>query len=123
MENIIYYLPFAGLLGILFMIWKSAWVTKQEPGTPKMVNISRFIAKGAMAFLKAEYKFSRFLFWLLLFFCFLKEEVRKHPIVSQYSPSSRVQFFLGWQASSECVLQPRQMSEQPMQHGPPSIKP
>jgi K(+)-stimulated pyrophosphate-energized sodium pump len=56
MENIIYYLPFAGLLGILFMIWKSAWVTRQEPGTPKMVNIARFIAKGAMAFLKAEYK-------------------------------------------------------------------
>jgi len=56
MENIIYYLPVAGLIGILFMIWKSAWVTRQESGTPKMVNISRFIAKGAMAFLKAEYK-------------------------------------------------------------------
>jgi len=56
MENIIYYLPLAGLIGIIFMIIKSAWVKKQEVGTEKMTTIAKNIADGAMAFLKAEYK-------------------------------------------------------------------
>jgi len=56
MENIIYYLPLAGLIGIIFMVIKSAWVKKQEVGTEKMATIAKNIADGAMAFLKAEYK-------------------------------------------------------------------
>jgi K(+)-stimulated pyrophosphate-energized sodium pump len=56
MENILLYLPLAGVAGILFMIWRSKWVEKQEVGTPKMIKIAKFIADGAMAFLKAEYK-------------------------------------------------------------------
>ena len=56
MENIIYYLPLAGLIGIIFMVIKSAWVKKQEVGTEKMSTIAKNIADGAMAFLKAEYK-------------------------------------------------------------------
>jgi K(+)-stimulated pyrophosphate-energized sodium pump len=56
MENILYYLPGFGLLGLLFVVWKSAWVSKQEVGTDKMKKIAGHIAEGAMAFLKAEYK-------------------------------------------------------------------
>jgi len=56
MENLIYYLPLAGFMGIVFMIFKSAWVKKQEVGTEKMAIIAKNIADGAMAFLKAEYK-------------------------------------------------------------------
>lgn len=56
MENVVFYLPIAGLLGIIFMFWKSAWVTRQEVGTEKMAAIAKHIADGAMAFLKAEYK-------------------------------------------------------------------
>ncbi len=56
MENLIYLLPLAGVIGILFMFYKSAWVTKQEDGTPKMRIIAKHIADGALAFLKAEYK-------------------------------------------------------------------
>ncbi|MFP4471316.1 MAG: sodium-translocating pyrophosphatase [Bacteroidales bacterium] len=55
MENIVFYLPLAGVLGILFMIWKTAWVNRQETGTEKMTRIAKHIADGAMAFLKAEY--------------------------------------------------------------------
>jgi len=51
-----YYLPLAGVIGIIFMIFKSAWVKKQEIGNEKMSRISKNIADGAMAFLKAEYK-------------------------------------------------------------------
>lgn len=56
MKNILYVLPLFGVLGLLFVVWKSAWVSRQEIGTDKMKNIADRIAEGAMAFLKAEYK-------------------------------------------------------------------
>jgi K(+)-stimulated pyrophosphate-energized sodium pump len=56
MEQLIYFFPVAGLVGIIFMVWKSAWVSKQETGTEKMAAIAKHIADGAMAFLKAEYR-------------------------------------------------------------------
>jgi K(+)-stimulated pyrophosphate-energized sodium pump len=48
--------PTFGLLALGFTFWKSAWVSRQDPGTEKMERISRNISEGAMAFLKAEYK-------------------------------------------------------------------
>jgi K(+)-stimulated pyrophosphate-energized sodium pump len=56
MESLIYLLPLAGVIGLLFMVVKSSWVTKQEVGTEKMAVIAKHIADGALAFLKAEYK-------------------------------------------------------------------
>jgi K(+)-stimulated pyrophosphate-energized sodium pump len=56
MKNILYLLPVFGVLGLLFVVWKSAWVNKQDAGTDKMKKIAGHIAEGAMAFLKAEYK-------------------------------------------------------------------
>ena len=56
MENAVYYLPIAGIAGILFMLWKSSWVSKQEAGNARMLKIAKYIADGAMAFLKSEYK-------------------------------------------------------------------
>ncbi|HVV56080.1 MAG TPA: sodium/proton-translocating pyrophosphatase, partial [Mucilaginibacter sp.] len=45
-----------GLIGILFMLGKSAWVSKQEAGDKAMTALAGHIADGAMAFLKAEWK-------------------------------------------------------------------
>ncbi len=56
MENLHYFIPLFGLLALGYTFFKSAWVTKQEVGTPRMANIAKNIADGAMAFLKAEYK-------------------------------------------------------------------
>jgi K(+)-stimulated pyrophosphate-energized sodium pump len=56
MENIVYILPLFGVVSLLYVAWKSAWVSKQEVGTEKMATIAGHIQKGAMAFLKAEYK-------------------------------------------------------------------
>ena len=52
----LYSIPALGLLGILFMAIKSAWVTKQDAGDAKMQELAGYIADGAMAFLKAEWK-------------------------------------------------------------------
>lgn len=56
MQNLVYALPVFGLLGLLYVAWKSAWVAKQDAGTDKMKKIAGHIAEGAMAFLKAEYR-------------------------------------------------------------------
>ena len=56
MENLIYAVPVMGILGLLYTYVKFKWVEKQDAGTPRMVEISNYIAEGAMAFLKAEWK-------------------------------------------------------------------
>ncbi|MEK7256414.1 MAG: V-type H(+)-translocating pyrophosphatase, partial [Bacteroidota bacterium] len=49
-------IPVLGVLGLLYTAWKTGWVSKQDPGTDRMIRISNAIAEGAMAFLKAEYR-------------------------------------------------------------------
>jgi K(+)-stimulated pyrophosphate-energized sodium pump len=56
MELIVKFLPLFGVLALLFVFIKSAWVTKQDQGDEKMKRIAKNIADGAMSFLKAEYK-------------------------------------------------------------------
>jgi len=56
MEYLIKGLPAFGVLALLFVFIKSAWVNKQDQGTDKMKRIAKNIADGAMSFLKAEYK-------------------------------------------------------------------
>lgn len=56
MDNIIYLIPVAGVIALIYTAIKSAWVNKQEVGTEKMGHIADSIASGAMAFLKAEYR-------------------------------------------------------------------
>jgi K(+)-stimulated pyrophosphate-energized sodium pump len=55
-ENIIYIIPAFGIVALLFTLWKSYWVGKQDAGSEKMAKIAQYISKGAMAFLKAEYR-------------------------------------------------------------------
>ena len=56
MENLIYAVPLMGLIGLLYTFVKFSWVSKQDAGTDRMKEISNYIAEGAMAFLKAEWK-------------------------------------------------------------------
>jgi K(+)-stimulated pyrophosphate-energized sodium pump len=55
-QALIYLVPALGLVGLFIMAVKSAWVTKQPTGDKNMVELSGYIADGAMAFLKAEWK-------------------------------------------------------------------
>ena len=56
MDNLIYVIPAMGIVGLLYTFLKFAWVDKQEAGNERMKEISTYIADGAMAFLKAEWK-------------------------------------------------------------------
>lgn len=55
-ESYAYLVPAMGLIGLLYTLWKFAWVSKQDAGTDRMKEIGNYIAEGAMAFLKAEWK-------------------------------------------------------------------
>ena len=54
--NIFYLVPCFGVLALLYTMFKSSWVSKQDAGTDRMKEIAKYISEGAMAFLKAEYK-------------------------------------------------------------------
>ncbi|MBE2289526.1 MAG: sodium-translocating pyrophosphatase [Chitinophagaceae bacterium] len=54
--TLFYLVPAFGVLALLYTFVKSAWVSKQDAGNERMTEISKYIAEGAMAFLKAEYK-------------------------------------------------------------------
>ena len=53
---LMYAVPGLGLIGILIMLVKSSWVSKQSSGDAKMSELAGHIADGAMSFLKAEWK-------------------------------------------------------------------
>jgi K(+)-stimulated pyrophosphate-energized sodium pump len=56
MNNVLYLIPLFGVVGLIAMAIKSAWVTKQDAGDAKMQELAGYIADGAMAFLRAEWK-------------------------------------------------------------------
>lgn len=56
MNSIVFLIPAMGIVGLIVMAIKSAWVNKQDAGTENMQELSGYIANGAMAFLKAEWK-------------------------------------------------------------------
>jgi len=56
MTALLIIIPLFGVIALGFTYWKSTWVAKQDAGTEEMQRIASHIAKGAMAFLRAEYK-------------------------------------------------------------------
>lgn len=56
MESLIYAAPAAGVVALIFAYIKSNWVSRQDPGDAKMIEIGGLIREGAMAFLAREYK-------------------------------------------------------------------
>ncbi len=57
MDNALFYaVPAMGVVGLLYTFFKFNWVSKQDAGNDRMKEISTYIAEGAMAFLKAEWR-------------------------------------------------------------------
>ena len=55
-DCLFYAVPAMGVVGLLYTLLKFNWVAKQDAGNARMKEISTYIAEGAMAFLKAEWK-------------------------------------------------------------------
>ncbi len=56
MNNLFYVIPFLGIFGLIITALKYAWVSKQDAGNENMQELAGYIANGAIAFLKAEWK-------------------------------------------------------------------
>ena len=56
MYNLFLLVPAMGIIGLIYTFIKFNWVSKQDAGNERMKEISTYIAEGAMAFLKAEWK-------------------------------------------------------------------
>ena len=56
MHPIVYLIPAFGVVALIFTAIRSAWVNKQDTGDAKMQELAKYIADGAMAFLRAEWK-------------------------------------------------------------------
>ena len=56
MENLFYLIPVSGVTAMIFALWKSNWINKQNPGNEKMQEIGLAVREGATAFIKREYK-------------------------------------------------------------------
>lgn len=82
---LIYLIPALGVLGLVVMAIKSAWVVKQDAGDANMQELAGYIAKGAMAFLKAEWKILGYfviIAGLLLAYSGTVPEANSSPIIA-----------------------------------------
>lgn len=71
MDNLIYLAPIAGVIALIFAVYKAVTISKSDAGSEKMKEIAGAISEGARAFLFAEYKvlivFAAVLFFVLGF--------------------------------------------------------
>ncbi len=56
MSPYFYLIPLFGIIGLLYTWYRSWWVSRQEAGTDRMQEIAAYVAEGAMAFLRAEWR-------------------------------------------------------------------
>ncbi len=54
--NLIYAVPVVGVIALLYILYKSTWIVKQDAGNDRMKEIAGYIQKGAVSFLFAEYR-------------------------------------------------------------------
>ncbi len=86
-DYVIYAVPALGIFALIVMAVKSAWVSKQDAGDKNMQELAGYIADGAMAFLKAEWKvLSIFVLFasLLLAYSGTIHEINGKPIHSSW---------------------------------------
>ena len=89
-STILYLIPALGIFGLVVMAFKSSWVSKQPTGEENMVELAGYIAEGAMAFLKAEWK-------ILTYFAIVAAIVLgwSGTLVETSSPVIAISFLIG----------------------------
>jgi len=95
-DNIIYLIPAFGIISLIVMAIKSAWVSKQDPGDANMQELAGYISKGAIAFLKAEWRILTYfaiIAAILLAWSGTATGSVEHPIHS--SPIIAIAFLIG----------------------------
>ena len=96
MNSIVYLVPLFGVIGLLYTVWKFNWVSRQDAGDANMQKLAGYIADGALAFLKAEWRILAMFAlptFLILFWLGMDKGTPENPIHS--SPIIAVAFIIG----------------------------
>lgn len=96
MHQIVFLVPALGIVALIYVMIKSAWVTRQDAGDENMKELAGHIAAGAMAFLKAEWKVLSYfavIAALLLAYSGTMTGTPEHPVHS--SPVIAIAFLIG----------------------------
>jgi K(+)-stimulated pyrophosphate-energized sodium pump len=99
MNGIVYIAPILGLVGLAVMISKALWVSKQDAGEKNMQELAGYIAKGALAFLRAEWKvLSYFVVIAALLLAYSGTLVEdSHPVIAiAFVIGAILSAFAGW---------------------------
>ena len=79
----IYLVILVALGALAFSMFKSAWVSKQDAGDATMQKIAKYIADGAVSFLKAEYKaLAVFVVFTAIIIALLAKEENSHWFIA-----------------------------------------
>ena len=90
MHWIVYVVPVLGVVALIFTGVRSTWIKKQDAGDEKMTELAKYIADGAMAFLKAEWR-------VLTYFAIIASIVLawSGTLVENSSPVIALSFIIG----------------------------
>ncbi|WPP50669.1 sodium-translocating pyrophosphatase [Catalinimonas niigatensis] len=90
MHSIVYVVPALGILALIYTAIRSAWIKRQDAGDQTMKELAQYIANGAMAFLKAEWK-------VLTYFAIIASIVLawSGTLVENSSPVIAISFLIG----------------------------
>lgn len=90
MHSIVYVVPALGVLALIYTAVRSAWIKRQDAGDQTMKELAAYIANGAMAFLKAEWK-------VLTYFAIIASIVLawSGTLVETSSPVIAISFIIG----------------------------
>ncbi len=79
----IYLVILIAIGALAFSMFKSAWVSKQDAGDATMQKIAKYIADGAVSFLKAEYKaLAVFVVFTAIIIALLAKEENSHWFIA-----------------------------------------
>lgn len=99
MSQLFYLVPLLGIVGLVYTFIQYRWVASQDAGDQRMQEISKAIADGAMAFLRAEWKILSYfvvIVALLLGFMSTKNANSHYLIAVSFIIGAVSSAFAGW---------------------------
>ncbi len=101
MENLVYYAPLLGVIGILTIIGLYIFISKQKAGNDKMIEIAGRIREGAMAYMRRQF-FNVGIFVIIVFV--LLSLFLKNTSIEYFGLYTGIAYLLGGLTSLLCGI-------------------
>ena len=128
MTPYLYAVPALGLFALLYTWLRAGWVARQDAGDTRMTTIAGYIADGAIAFLKAEYKVL-VIFALIasvgLYFLGSSERANSSPVIVLAfligAVFSALAGFIGMKIATKANVRTAQAAKTSLRHRPERV--